>query len=83
MNYEKIAEGVIKSAVQKHLRNELRQHCARTAKLKATEWLKKNRRSIDEAIGKAVDARLNKEKEVVVKLAAAGIQIKAPVRRRW
>lgn len=82
MNYDKIAENVIASAVKTHLRTELKQHCSAVAKQKAKTWLQKNKASIATAIGVAVDKRLNAEKKVIIKKAAAAIGLKAPVRSR-
>ena len=82
MNYTKIAESVVASAVKKHLNNELKQHCQRAAKAQAANWLRKNTKSINAALAKAVKAQLDKQLDAVVALAAKAISIRAPVKRR-
>ena len=82
MNYDKIGERIIASAVKNHLRRELKEHCQKVAKTKATAWLKKNTKTLADAIGKAVDKRLDAEKGLVVKLAAKAVTVHAPVKRR-
>ena len=83
MNYEKLAESVITSAVNKHLRDELRQHCAKVAKAQATSWLVKNRSKIASSIGIAVEQKLNAELKGVVAAAAKNVVVRAPVKRRY
>ena len=83
MKYERIAEAVISAAVRKHLQDELKTHCQRVAKAKATAWLSKNKKAIETAIEAAVEKRFNTELSAVVKKAAAAVSVKAPVARRW
>ena len=81
MNIDKIAQNIIAGAVKTHLSNELKAHCAKTAKLKATAWLKKNSKSIDASIEAEVSKTLDAQVKEVVKKAAKGITMRAPVRR--
>ena len=82
MKYERIAENIVASAVKQHLKSQIRDHCQKAAKRQAEIWLRKNRGTLNKAIGAAVDRRLNAEKDAVVRLAARNITIKAPVKRR-
>ena len=66
LNYSKMAEGIIGSAVKEHLRGEIKIHCKKVAKTKATAWLRKNRKSLEDSITKAVDKRLDDEKDALI-----------------
>ena len=81
MEYENIAKSVITSAVKTHLRTELKVHCSRVAQAKATAWLKKNRKAIEESLGKEIEKKLDKELPRVVKTAAKNVTVHAPVKR--
>lgn len=77
MNYESIANSVIKSAVNNHLRHELRAHCQRAAKAKASAWLRKNRKRLNAAIQVLVDKKLDAEIPNVVRRAANCVRVRA------
>ena len=66
LNYSKMAEGIIGSAVKEHLRGEIKKHCQKVAKTKATAWLRKNRKSLEDSITKAIDKRLDDEKDALI-----------------
>lgn len=83
MNVDSIASSVIKSAVKKHLSHELKRHCERTAKLRATAFLKKNQKAIETAIDVELTKTFAEQKDAAIKKAAAGIKIKAPTHSRY
>ena len=81
MNYDKIAQNVIQSAVQKHLRTELTKHVEASAKAKATAWFKKNKRVIEEAVAKQVEAKMKAELPNIISKSVSAISIQAPRKR--
>ena len=83
MRYEKIAESIIASAVKTHLRQQIKEHCRLAAKSKAKAWLRKNKKSLEDAIGLQVDKVLNAQKETVIKAAASAISLRSPIKRGY
>jgi len=50
INYDKIANSVIQSAVKTNLQIELRKHCTKVAQEQSKAWLGKNKKTIEESI---------------------------------
>ena len=82
INYESITKNIISSAVKTHLRTELKVHCSKVAKLKATAWPHKNRKAIEASIEKSIEDKLKVELPNVIKNTAKNVTVRAPIKSR-
>lgn len=83
MKYEQIAKNIVQSAVNKHLKQEIKEHCQREAVSQARAWLKRNKTSINTIVKTEVSRILELKKDQVAKAAAAAIRVKSPIARYY
>lgn len=86
VDYTRIAESVVKSAVRNHLNEELREHTRKVARQAAKTWVRSNLGKLNAEIAKLVNQELDSQIGKVVSSAAKAVRLHAPIarrRRRW